>query len=605
MPADDEVLRYYFDELNYLRAMGSDFARAHGRVAGSLDLSAGQSTDPHVERLIESFAFLTGRIQRNLDAEFPQITTALLGILYPQLVQPIPSMAIARFDVDPVRVKVPTGYVVDKHTPLIARSVDGLPCRFRTCYPVRLWPLEIQDAVLEPARNHDVEERGVTNVLRLRIRCSAGKMSDLKLDRLRFFLNGPPAITSAVYDLLVTAVASIELRASVAEGDPQPDPVRLDRRSIRQVGFGTDDEVLPSPPQSHPGYRLIQEYFHFPDKFRFIDVRNLDQRPQGEVFDILFLLTRAPSRLSINKDTFVLGCTPIINLFPKTSEPIRVDHRSLEYRLVGDMRRERTTEIHSILSVSAASGPDEKNTRYEPFYSFRHSWDDTGNRAFWLARRAPAGREEVPGTDLWLSFLNLDFQPATPADEIIYAHTLCTNRRLALELRENAELHIETPAPTYSISCLVRPTPPVLPALGGATVWRLISNLSLNHLSLTQSRDGLDSLREILRIYALTDGPSVRRQIDGIRKSIPRRVLRRFGPNASRGFRTGNEVILELDESMFTGSSAILFASVLRRFLALHTSVNSFVQVSARRVGDEQDHFWKRWAPLAGEQPVL
>ena len=170
-------------------------------------------------------------------------------------------------------------------------------------------------------------------------------MSDLKLGRLRFFLNGPPAVTSAIYDLLVTAVAAIQLRAPADEYGLQPNPIRLDRRSVRQVGFGAEEEVLPSPPQSHPGYRLIQEYFHFPDKFRFIDVKNLEQRPEGEVFDILFLLTRAPNRLSISKDTFVLGCTPIVNLFPKTSEPIRVDHRSLEYRLVGDMRRERTTEI--------------------------------------------------------------------------------------------------------------------------------------------------------------------------------------------------------------------------------------------------------------------
>lgn len=606
MPADDEALRYYFDELTYLRAMGTEFARTHNMVASHLDMSGGLSDDPHVERLIESFAFLTGRIQRNLDGEFPHFTTALLGVLYPQLVQPLPPMAIARFDVDPARMKVPTGYVVEKDTPLIARSVDGLPCRFRTSFPVRLWPLEVEEAAIEPLRFYDFSEPRVTNVLRLRIRCPAGgmKMEELSLRRLRFFLSGPPTVTSLLYDLLFTSVAAIRLRAPSTDDVPHPPSIRLERNSLRQVGFRVDEGVLPCPSYAHPAYRLVQEYFHFPDKFRFLEVKNLDRRPDGDAFEILFLLTEAPERVPLTKDTFALGCTPIVNLFPKLSEPVRVDQRALEYRLIGDMRRERTTEIHSILSVSASSNSEEKTSRYEPFYSFRHTWGKSENQAFWLERRVPTEREDLPGTDVYLSFLNLNFQPVNPPDQIVYAHTLCTNRRLALELRDNAELQIETPVPIHAVSCLVKPTPPALPLLGGPTAWQLISNLSLNHLSVT-SPNGLDALREMLRIYSLNHAPSVRQQINGLGKMDVREGMRRFGSHPTRGFRAGTEVTLEFDRSMYAGSSAILFASVLRHFLALHTSLNSFMQLVARRTGDEQSQVWKRWPALAGEQPVV
>lgn len=605
MPADDEALRYYFDELTYLRTAGAEFAKTHDKVAANLDFSGEVSADPHVERLIESFAFLTGRIQRNLDAEFPQLTNALLGVLAPQLVQPVPPTAIARFAVDPVRAKVPTGYLVAKHTPLVARSTDGLPCRFRTCYPVHLWPLEVEDAAIEPAREQGVDEPGISSVLRLRLRCLAGKMSDLAIDRLRFFIDGSTPLASALYDAIFTGVRSIQLRAACTEGDAPVDSIRLPRGSLRQVGFRVEDEVVPSPPNSHPGYRLLQEYFHFPEKFRFFELRNFDRRPAGEVVDVLLLLDRASPRLSASKENFVLGCTPVVNLFRKTTEPVRVDHQRLEYRLVADARRERTTEIHSIESVSAVSNPEEKAAQYQPFYSARHSWDDSRRHAYWISRRAATGREDVPGTDLWLSFLNLDFARAKLTDEVIYAHTLCTNRRLALELKDRAELQIESPAPTHSISCIVRPTAPALPALGGNTVWRLISNLSLNRLSLEASGTGVDSLREILRIYALNDSPSVRRQIDGIRDLRVRHVVRRFGPPELRSFRTGSEITLDLDPGMYAGSSPIMLASVLRHFLAMHTSLNSFVQVLARRAGDDSDEAWKKWPPLAGDQPVV
>ena len=457
---------------------------------------------------------------------------------------------------------------------------------------------------------------GASAVLRLNLFSTAGKLSQLDLSESRFFVNGLPATANSLYDMLVTDVSAVYLRPSPGSLS-KARPVRLnERRAIRQVGFRIADDVIPCPSQAHPAYRLIQEYFHFPEKFRFIDLRGLDQRPKEEDKDkdydsleILIFFDRSPGRMGVTAKNLVLGCTPMVNLFSKMSEPVRVNHRSLEYRLVPDVRREFTTEIYSIESISASTNAAEKAVRYQPFYSYRHNWDGGESRAFWISRRAPTGRADLPGTDLWLSFLNLDFKPDNPADEVIYAHTLCTNRELALQVREDAELQMETPTPAHTISCLVRPTAPAPPLIDGPTVWRLVSNLSLNNLSLDSGEDALSGLREVLRTYALAEGRSVQRQIDGLAAVKPRRVLRRFATRTSDNgrrwaFRTGTQVSLTFDESMYTGSSAIILASVLRHFLALHTSINSFVQVSAHRVGDEKIRVWKRWAPVSGEQPV-
>ena len=601
MRLDDDLLRYYFDELTYLRKTGQNFARHYPRVAGRLEMPNGESSDPHVERLIESFAFLTARIQRQINAEFPEVTSALLGVLYPQLVQPIPPMAIAQFEVDPRRGKLTTGHLISRHTSLFAQSEEGLTCRFRNCYDVTLWPVSVTEAALEPAARYDFlsSTPKIGAVLRIRLSAAGGSLADLSLSCLRFFLNGPSELTSAIYELLFTSTLGIALL-----GDGSADPVQLAPDAIQPVGFGGNEDVLPYPHHALPGYRLLQEHFNFPEKFLFFDMQQLDSGKADQNLDILFLLPQMPrSNLAIDSGLFLLGCTPVINLFAKTTEPIRLDHRQLEYRLVADIRRERTTEIHSIVKVSASANPQEATREYHPFYSFRHTNDSSGPQAFWTARRVPTEREDLPGTDVLLSFLDLNFKPSLPPDQIVFAHTLCTNRRLATELPDNARLQIEESAPVLGIRCLSKPSAPVYPPMAGKTLWQLISNLSLNHLSLTSDAHGLSALKEMLQLYSFSNRPSVQQQINGIRQMQCKRTTRRIGPDAWRGFCQGTEVTLAFDRTLYVGNSALLLASVLRHFLAMHASVNSFVQVVATRT--QQEGEWKRWSPLAGNQQVL
>ncbi|OQW93899.1 MAG: hypothetical protein BWK79_08710 [Beggiatoa sp. IS2] len=601
----ETLLHYYVQELNYFRKMGVVFAEHYPKVAARLQLSQEENPDPHVERLIEAVAFLTARIQHNIESEFPLFTTALLDILYPHYLQPIPSMTIAQFEVDPEQGQFTTGHLLPKHTALFTQTTENVPCRFRTCYDLTLWPLETTLASFEQRERYSFLDTApeVASILHLRF-SSIGNVTlkELQLERLRIHIHESWLEIGPLYELLLGHLLRIAL---LSPG--QDKPVILPATALIPVGF--DEEVLPYPQHAHPAYRLLQEYFAFSDKFLFFDLVQLDRLPIQEgqrEFEVLLLLGTPPDKiLDIDKDSFRLGCVPIVNLFPKLSEPLRLHQRQTEYRLVPDIRLERFTEIHSILKVTAFSEETQKSTVLQPFFSFKHETSGQKQRAFWYARRASTQHADLLGSEIFLSFLDLDFNPYTPPLQTVFAHTLCTNRQLAVEIPAGAHLQIEESAPLHRIYCLNRPTLQLTPPLGGATVWQLISHLSLNYLSLTDSSGSLPALQEFLRLYSFTspNKKSIEQQIAGIRKMRTRQIVRRLGPDAWRGFVRGFEITLDFDKKLYVGSTPFLLAAVLERFFALYVSANSFTQLTIKDYS--QEGIWKKWPPRAGQKILL
>lgn len=599
----DLLQKYYRQELEYLRKTGKKYAKQYPKIARRLELSADGSSDPHIERLIESFAFLTARIQCNLDSEFQHISTALLGTLYPQFMSPVPSMATAQFQLDPDQAEPGSVYEIPKATPLVKKTNYG-DIKFRTCYPVELWPVEVIQADFLPPDHFQFKLSNVLTVLRLRIQGKRTSLSDLPIERLRFYLNGE---IYPLYELLFGNVAHIAV-TTIKNDTPV---LRLSKDAIHPVGFGSNEDVLPYHPNTHTGYRLLQEYFTFPEKFMFFDLEfgespiNTLLHPGVEWIDVLIMLDQLPAdSLHIDKDTFSLGCTPIINLFEQYTEPIRVDETRVEYILEPGKKRESINEIHSILSVSGTSAFDTDTIHIEPFFSFNHHMEGKEQSVFWNSRRESIHEEDFYGTRMLLSFVDLDFNPSVPPARTVFAKVLCTNRLLAHDkISAGEEIQLEKPAPVSDILILEKPTPQIDPPLQGATLWRLISHLSLNYLSLNGSDESLRALKEILLLYDLSQKSDIAKQVAGIKDMSCNKTVTRIGVEAWRGFCRGIEITLTFDEQEYAGSSAFLFASVLNRFFPLYAAINSFTKLiikSEQRRGD-----WKEWPPMVGEQIIL
>ena len=579
-----DLLQYYKRELSYLREQGTEFAKRYPKVAARLALHGTESLDPHTERLIESVAFLSARVHQDLDREFPQVAAAMLDNLCPTLTQPIPSMTVAQFALDPTQGKVTSGFQVPRHTPLVAHA-NGLECRFRTAWHTVLWPVTISQAQLE----------GGTS-LRLVFESSTGTdFAELEMDALRIHLQGDWMTTMPLYDFLVSDVVRITLTPEGSLARALPDT------AWSEVGYDEQENVLPQPSHAHPAYGLMQEYFAFPRKFHFFELRHLRSHIGScRRFEVC-LHFRQPARGlgGVSAEHFALGCTPIVNIFPKVSEPILADQRHYEYLLVADRQRESTTEVHSIVSV-IASDPNAERPVYVPSFSALGHIHAEQGACYWSARREHSLRKDISGTDMFLSFVDQANVFKTPSDPVVYANLLCTNRRLAEQVPTGARMVPEGISNTASVRCLYEPTTQRSPPLGSETLWKLVSLLTLNHQSLVNGSTGAEQLREMLTLFA-SDSSRDHEQIRGIQSLQARSVTGRIGNDAWRGYCRGTEVSLRFEDEAFVGGSQLMLSAVLARFFAMYTTINSFVQLGVKR-GDE---VWKLWQPMSGRQWVL
>jgi type VI secretion system protein ImpG len=610
----EDLLPYYENELSFIRNMGKEFAADWGKIAERLALEPGKCEDPHVERLIEAFALIAGRIHHKIDDEFPEITESLLNILYPHYLRPIPSMSIAQFHVDPEQGALATGHTVKKNTNLSTGPIAGknTTCSFRTCYPVTLWPLEVTAATVAPAAvtpGASTHEKPV-GAIRIDLKCTGGaRLSALALDKLRFFLSGEGNVTHLLYELLFTNVIRVEIRST----GKTPVAVDFPANAVQAVGFGRDEGMLPYPDRSFLGYRLLQEYFSFPSKYLFFDLVGFDKIPRsqiGESFQLYFYLSAFERRerlqilqQNVDRETFQLGCTPIVNLFERLAEPIRLTHATTEYRVIPDIHRQPSTEVYAVDQVTSTAPYFESAQVYEPFYSVRHTYNDPQSRAYWYAGRRLSERKGDSGTEVYLTLVDMGFKPALPPVETLTVRITCTNRDLAGQLPfagKFGELIFESGS-LVRARCLMTPTKTVRPPLRRGLQWRLISHLALNYLSLVDG--GIASLQEILKLYDFTENPAIQKQISAIVALSSEPRMRRIVSEHGIVFAQGQQVKIEFDEDGFIGAGVFLFAAVLERFLALYTAINSFTQLTSttrQRRGE-----LKSWPPRSGEQILL
>lgn len=599
---DPKLLKYYNRELQFIREMGGEFAKEYPKIAGRLGLEDLECADPYVERLLEGFSFLAARIQLRLDAQFPRFTQHLFEMVYPHFLAPTPSMAVVELQPDLTEGGLAEGFVVPQQS--VLRSVLGkgeqTPCEYRTAHDVTLWPLKIKEVeyitnVAAITTLNSEQVKSVRAAVRIRLRATAGLTFDkLSLDSLPIFLRGTEEVPMHLYEQLLGNAVGIVLQPAKKTAKWRDS---LDKSHIRRVGFGDDQALLPYGPRSFNGYRLLHEYMAIPERFMFVEITGMQhavRRCTGTELDVIVLFKNVDRLLEdkLDASSLALFATPAINLFPKRADRIHLDERSTQWHIVPDRTRPVDYEVYEVTGVTGYGKSSDQEQKFQPFYAY-HDLSSERDEAYYTVyrerrilsskQRKMGPRSSYIGSEMFLSLVDPNEAPYRSDLRQLGLSILCTNRDLPLTMavgRGTTDFTLESGAPVESVRCLIGPTRPRASAAEGETAWRLISHLSLNYLSITDSneKEGAAALRELLGLYSPMSDSSIDKQIEGVRGVSSKPVVRRITMPGTINFGRGLEVKITCDESAFEGAGVFLLGAVLSEFFAKYVSVNSFTE---------------------------
>lgn len=625
---DPQLLDYYNKELIYMREMAGEFATSHPKIARRLGMHGTEVDDPYVERLIESFSFLSARMQIKLDAEFPRFTQRLLEVLYPNYLSPTPSMAVAQLHPSVKEGDFSRGFVVPRATAFHAKVPAGeeTPCEFRSSQDVTLWPIEIVDAKLTgappdiPALERYVPPHvQVTGALRLRLRMVGERnFSDLiGLDRLPVYLRGTEQVASHLFELLHTsAIATF----TGEPGNLMQRPHVVTDGALVHEGLRPEQGLLPLEWNTFHGHNLLHEYFACPERFYFFTLTQLAaglSRVAGKEAEVLILLTKPPGALGslVDVGQFALFCTPVINLFERRTDRIEINATQPEFHLVPDRSRPLDFEVYSVKAIAGQQAQTTAAMDFRPLYQTLN--EDEGNYGrYFSVRREPrlasdtsrkyGTRTPYVGTEVFISLVDQNEAPYSESIRYLSVKALLTNRDLPCLVPRNgiSDLAVSDSIPVASVGLIRPPSTPKSPFAQREIAWRLIRQLGFNHLPLADMphREGAQALRDMLRLFVSIDNNVQRRQIESLVGSRIERVTRRLPGAGPLIYGRGVLCTLSVDEEGFSGTSPYLFGLVLEHYLARHVSINVFTQTALESM---QRGVVARWPVRMGGRGIV
>jgi len=613
---DRVFLEYYEEELTHIRDLAAEFADMHPAVARNLSLDTVPCPDPYVERLLDGVAYLAARTRLKLDAERSRFARALIDVLYPDLIAPTPATAMAILKPGKQVQTMTEGHVVPRGTKLVSGLQPGFStrCTYTTVQNVTLWPIEIasvayfQDrSAMATAGIAMADDVAAGAALRITIgRGGKGPLAELALDQLDLHFAGR-AKAPALFDSIFGSCSALAARPA---GGTEPlaflPPPEM-------VGIVDGEALLPRTRETFEGYRLLREYFIMPERFHYVRIEGLGpvvKACDGDM-EIVFLLRRpVPELADVVTEHLALFATPLINLFERECNVIELDVRRTRQVLHADRTRPRDFEIYRVLRVEDADvpGPDaEVPALFDPGQSRGHGWvystERRPRRAGDDERRKGMMRTSYVGDDVFLAVS----RPAasTPSLQLkrLDVVALCTNRDLPI-LDDTPTLTLESGDPVDAIKLLgaLRPPRASIPAAlprGAETesrkdelAWRLVSQLSLNFLSLAAEGQGAEPLHAVLDLYADRGDPGLARHVRSIVRVGSRPVIERLPIPGPMCFGRGIEIILHVDQSVLAGQSTLLLSALLSRLFARHAGINGFVRTRTRLVHKQEEVSW-------------
>ena len=610
---NNDLLDYYNRELGHLRKQSQRFARMFPKIAGRLQLGPEGSEDPHVERLLQGFAYLSAGVRQQLDDGDEQLASRLLSVLSPNSLRPRPSCGLVQLDLDPGQTDLPNGLTIPRGQGIDSDAIAGEPCRFRMVYDTTLWPVKVTSARLMAAPFAAPPSRRASTaaaVLKITLTppSKATQLAKLNLRTLRMYLDGSSAVVAKLYETIFRQCLAVGFAISADDATPVEGSASL----LRPVGFEVEETLTPVHPLCNAADQLVSDYFTFPQKFHFIDIdipaAALARCRQS--LDVLIYLRRTQDSLEANvsADTFRLGCTPVVNLFSQHAEPIRVHPGTAEYRVVPDLRRPLSMEVFAIDSASLThkNGTEEQ---LQPLYGLPAT-QESESTVCWLERRVNAAeletRPEAPvdrGTELLVSLVDRSETNRMPEGAILQLETVCLNRDLPRRLPYGGgqpKLQLsQGSAAVRAVRCLLAFTPTQRPALNPELMWQLVSRLGVHHLPISGGERGAEVLRRRIELHSIGTKPEEELAIRGIQRIVSRRITATTRGALARGL----ELELLLDPDCYGDAGPFLFASMLDRYLSRSVTVNSFTRLVVGTTTDTE--VYHHWPHRIGGLPLL
>ncbi|MDO6590544.1 type VI secretion system baseplate subunit TssF [Loktanella sp. D2R18] len=623
---DTRILKHYEQELSFIRDMGGEFATAFPKIAGRLGMEQLEVLDPYVERMLEGFAFLAARVQLELDQQYPVFTQNLLEIVYPHFLAPVPSMMIARLTADATQGNLKDGYTLPRGTQLRGQVREGeqTACIFTTAHDATLWPIEVAEAEYIDGRS-DLVVAGLAKhspakaAIRLRLRRTDGApLSELPLDRLTMFLSGTAAQPWRLYEAIMGQGIGLAGRST----DRRADWVQYLGDAIHPRGFDPAEALLPTPGQSFDGYRLLQEYFAMPQRFFFFDLDGLGpaiRHTADDTVDLYILLREGDPQLkSVNADSFDLGAVPAINLFHKRCDRTHVTGTEVDHLITVDRTAPLDFEIYQLESVTGISAEGEDDVAFRPFYSAQ-DFTPLGetHQAYYSQRRRMRQRSEKQrlkgtrtsylGSEMYVSLTDRKQAPYPSDIKQLAVTAMCTNRDMPMLTAvgtQDTDFTLPEGGPISRIRAIVPPTKPRPRLAEGHQAWQLISQLSLNYLSIADADRGkaAAALREVISLYAPSGDPGLSKQVEGLSSVVSRPIVRRMMEDSLSTAVRGIEIKVGFDESYFEGSGCYLLGAVLEAFFAKYVTINSFTETA---IHSQQRGDIRRWPARSGRRILI
>ena len=574
---------FFRSELDFLKRDGQHFSKIYPHLSRFL---SDEIVDPEAERIIESFAFLTARLKEKVQDNLPEITQSMIQLLWPNYLRPLPSCAILNFQ--PKERAITTKHIVPKGTFVSSKPVDGTACQFQTTMDVAVYPLVLNDVKSTSGSESTIIELDLENI-------TDSDFSSIQCDELSFYLSGSDYSALTCYQWIFNYLTKVYIKS-------EDGVINLPLDVISSVGFNKDESLIPYPDNAFDGYRLLQEFFFFPKKFYFFKLRNLHlylNRLGKKKFKLFFEFNRSfPKDLKLTQADFSLYCVPIINLFEHDAVPLNLDGKKDLYPVIPAGFNREHFEIFDIRRVSGSKFLKETGNKiytYPKFESFVHSSSSGGSGYY---KSIIKDNIEETGYDHFVSFVSDSNKILDSSRETISIDLDCTNHNLPEFLGIGDICVPSQNTPSYiDFKNITLPIKTVRAVLDESIHWKLVSNLSLNYLSLTK----LDVLKEILLTYdfsAMYDVQALRRtekRLSGMESITTRPIDKVIKGIVYRGQKS----VLRIDSNNFLCEGELfLFGSILAEFFRLYGTINSFHLLEVINTNNNEIFKWEQKTSL-------